>query len=114
MKIISPKAISLIDTISDIAYKGNIRSRETDMTFEEAKAIQTKLNSEVAAASAALQVFPKGRMGLTPDEVKSSPEFRAAMQRYNASFLQFRSINGLLTRKFSNELREERRTRRAG
>lgn len=84
------------------------------MTFEEAKTIQAKLHAEVAAASAALQVFQKGRMGLTPDDVKASPEFRAATQRYNVSFVQLRSINGLLTRKFSNELREERRTRRAG
>jgi len=83
------------------------------MTFEEIKALHDQIDAEVTAASAALQTFPKGHLGLTPDEVKASSEFRAAMQSYNSAFLRLRSINYTLTHKFADELRQDRLARRA-
>lgn len=51
------------------------------------------LEAECKAASVALQQFPRGTMGLTPDAVKSSPEYRAAKLRYAAAFNQLRAFN---------------------
>lgn len=56
---ISLKAISLIDTIPDIAYKRNIRSRETDMQQiiqNGTKAVSIYGNTEVGPFTARLYV----------------------------------------------------------
>lgn len=52
------------------------------------------LEAEVKAASAALKEFPRGTMGLTPDDVKASPEWRAAKTRYELAFARLRAWNG--------------------
>ncbi len=57
-------------------------------------ATENTLEAEVAAASAALRDFPRGSMGLTPDAVKASPEWRAAKTRYELAFARLRSWNG--------------------
>ncbi len=51
------------------------------------------IEAEVRAASAALQQFPRGLMGLTPDEVKASPEYQAAKTRYGLAFARLRKWN---------------------
>jgi hypothetical protein len=54
--ILSLKAISLIDnTISDIAYKRNIRSRETDMTKTYTNEIGQQINVVVVKEYAGVE-----------------------------------------------------------
>lgn len=67
-------------------------------TFDGAKVIQRSLLSEVRRLSAALNAFPKGAMGLTPDEVKASPEFRLAKSQYEAAFQKLRRFNAILNK----------------
>ncbi len=47
------------------------------------------------AAGKAMNGFPKGPLGLTPDHVKSTPEWQAARQEYQAAFAALRKINSL-------------------
>lgn len=51
------------------------------------------LRTELDRASAALQIFPRGPMGMTPDEVKFSPEYRAAKEAADRAFAALRHFN---------------------
>lgn len=84
------------------------------MSWEEAKAQSDAINAEVDAASAALDVFPKGAMNLTPDDVKASPDYRAAKARYDKAFAKLRAFNASFVKKYKKELRAERDAKRAG
>ncbi len=53
---------------------------------------------EYHAASKAMQQFPRGPMGLTPDAVKATPEWRAAKQRLDRAFARLRAFNVSLKR----------------
>lgn len=57
------------------------------------------LEAEVRAAGAALKSFPKGAMGLTPDAVKASPEWKAAKNRYDRAFAALRAFNSKRVRR---------------
>ena len=81
-------------------------------TFEEAKIIAAALYAVVDQASAALQVFPKGPMGLTPDAVKFSPEFQLAKKNYDIAFQALRKFNAEYTKQFKQELAAERAQKR--
>ena len=83
----------------------------TATTVADAKAIRDKLYTEVSAAGAVLKAFPKGPMGLTPDAVKVSTEFRAAKARYAAAFDALRAINAMISKRFVKEQRDERAAR---
>ncbi len=57
------------------------------------RAAQETLESEVKAASLAMQAFPRKANGMTPDDVKFTPEFKTAKQNYNRAFQALRSFN---------------------
>ena len=82
------------------------------MTYPEAKAIAEALWADVKSTGAILQGFPKGRMGLTPDDVKASAEFQAAKRAYDVAFKRLRDFNGVFTKTFKAEIRAERREKR--
>ena len=83
------------------------------MTFAEFIAARDRLDAAVEAASAALQPFPRNAVGLTPDDVKASPEWKAAHAAYWAAHGRLRAFNGLYAPRFKAELRAARQTRRA-
>lgn len=56
------------------------------------------MEGEYYAASQAMQRFPRGAMGLTPDDVKASPEWRAAKARYERAFARLRAFNAETSR----------------
>lgn len=84
----------------------------TKPTYLEAKIVQITLDDRVSRLGAVLDTFPKGQMGLTPDDVKSSPSYRLAKQQFDASFAALRKFNGEFTKVFAKEIREERLARR--
>ena len=49
--------------------------------------------AEVARLSKQLQTFPRGATGLTPDDVKASPEFKAVKTAYAKAFEKLRQWN---------------------
>jgi len=83
----------------------------TASAFEAAKAEQALLEREMSEAQTALDVFPRGPMGLTPDAVKATPQWRAAKARVDRAFARLRAFNAVFVKKFVKELRAERAER---
>lgn len=82
--------------------------------FALAKANQNRLNEEVTRLGVALNSFPKDTMGLTPDAVKASPEYRSAKSAYNEAFHQLINFNSVFTKAFAKEIKKaDRLSRRA-
>ena len=73
--------------------------------FESALAEKLRLESECEAFSRAMQSFPRGPMGLTPDHVSASPEFQQAKRAFDASFRRLRDFNAAFLKKFKKEYR---------
>jgi hypothetical protein len=71
------------------------------------------LNRAVTETSAKMQDFPRGPLGLTPDDVKASPEWQTAYRNFNTAFQALRNFNGTYTKVFADELRHERNAVRA-
>ncbi len=63
------------------------------MTIPELRAKQHHLDSEVSECSKALAAYRKGPMGLTPDGVKASPEWKTAKAKYDDAFKRLRAFN---------------------
>lgn len=83
------------------------------MTFEQAKREADRLNALVASTGAALQAFPKGPLGITPDAVKGTLEWLTAKREFDRAFYALRTFNAHYTKRFAAELRAERAARRA-
>jgi hypothetical protein len=81
--------------------------------FEEAKTELALIEKEMAAAEAVMQTFPRGAMGLPPESVRLSPEYRAAKARTDKAFARLRAFNAVYVKRFAKELRAER-TKRYG
>jgi hypothetical protein len=81
--------------------------------FTAARDVAAQLEQAVSETSLALQRFPKGPMGLTPDEVKRSPEWLTAYRNFNFAFQAARKHSRTYTKSFAEELRHERHFRRA-
>jgi len=100
-------------TISDIGHTdANIVLMADDgshATYAQAKAYQDMLYSALDRADRALQAFPKGVMGLTPDSVKASAEFKQASAKYEAAFQTVRSFNAWFTKQYKKERQAERK-----
>jgi hypothetical protein len=89
-------------------------STTTSPAFEAAKAEGAALEAEVADAEAALKAIPgvsSGRMGLTPEHVRTSPQYRSARARFDKAFARLRAFNGVFVKRFAKELRAERDAR---
>ncbi len=84
------------------------------MTYDEYKATKAALE---AACNVAAQPLAKlsggGPMGLTPDAVKFSPEFREVDRAYKLAFAELRAFNGKYVRLFEKEARADRAARYA-
>lgn len=77
--------------------------------FELAKAAKKKYEAAVEMADKALKNFPRNSIGLTPDEVKSTPEFQCAKKDYSNAFNDLRNFNTNFVKEFKNEIRNERK-----
>jgi len=85
--------------------------RPASSAFEEAKAEEALLENEMSEAQAAINAFPRGPTGLTPDAVKATPEWRAAKTRVDKAFARLRAFNAVFVKRFAKELRAERSAR---
>ena len=83
------------------------------MTFQAARDRAETLWEGSRVASEALGAFPRGAMGLTPDAVKASPEWRAAKAASDAALARLRDFNRQYTKKFKLEIRAARESERA-
>lgn len=80
-----------------------------------AKAAKDQMDREYHAACVALQRASgteRGPFGLTPDHIKSTPEWRAAWNNERRLFGQLRAFNMEFCKVHAKELKEERGARR--
>ena len=87
------------------------KPRAASSAFEEAKAEEALVEKEMSEAQAALDGFPRGPTGLTPDAVKETPEWQAAKALANKAFARLRAFNAVFVKRFAKELRAERAER---
>jgi hypothetical protein len=76
-------------------------------TIADIEAIYKRAGDELGALSGG------GAMGLTPDSVKQSPEFRAAQSAFNYWHNRLRAANSEFLRLYKKEYHAERRARYA-
>lgn len=81
-------------------------------SFHIAKQTQTALYAECDRLTAILRAFPHGPMGLTPDDVKQSPEFQSIKKAYDNAFAALRAFNQAYVKTYKRELAKERRGKR--
>lgn len=83
------------------------------MNYSVLKTAQRNLEKDVMAASNALNKFPSGDFGLTPDSVKFTPEFKAAKKAYNDAFQTYRKMNQYINKNFKKEEAAARKAKMA-
>ncbi len=93
------------EAINEQSLEGN------EMNYAIAKQVKAQLESEERQAAEALKAFPKGPMGLTPDSVKATPEWKAAYLAHAAAFQALRKFNGSYFKAFKKEIAAERKVR---
>lgn len=79
------------------------------MTYEIFKENQVTLWGELRRCDAILNAYPRGTMGLTPDAVKSSPEFQRDLAAANKAFQSLRTFNKAYVSRFKKEIAADRR-----
>ena len=80
------------------------------MTYNEAKEVRNSLEAMVRATERTLKAFPReGLMNLVSEDVRLSPEYRAAKAAYRRVFSELQLFNTTFVKKFSKEIRLERR-----
>jgi hypothetical protein len=70
------------------------------VNYEEAKAHKQKLNEEVDKYSKILNSFEKGVMGLTPDHIRESAEYKEADSSFKIAFSNLRNFNEWYIKEF--------------
>ncbi len=73
------------------------------LNFEQATIEKAAHEAAVAEASAALERFPRGPMGLTPDVVRATSEYRSAKRAYDIAFREMQKFNVFYTKAFKAE-----------
>jgi hypothetical protein len=91
-----------------LAFSASARQR----SFEDAKARADEARARSKAASERLNKYPKGNMGITPDEVKRSPEFQRDKRIFDQAFNVEKQANAFLVKHFKQELAAERKARK--
>lgn len=82
--------------------------------YSDAKAYRDKLDSHVANLSQTLKSFPKGAMGMTPDSVRASVEFKKVKSEFDGAFQKLRNFNEKFTKVYKGEIQADRASRRGG
>lgn len=81
------------------------------MSYAIAKAVQAELERARNDASRALSAITgvgSGAMGLTPDSVKASPDYRAARRAYDQRHADLAAFNARFVKQYATELAADR------
>ncbi|PLS18937.1 hypothetical protein CVD28_00625 [Bacillus sp. M6-12] len=70
------------------------------MNLEEAKAHKKELDLINQKHSKILQQFETNGMGLVPDNIRATPEWKKAKQEYDHSFAELRKFNSWFVKEF--------------
>ncbi|MEM9524066.1 MAG: hypothetical protein AAF982_08750 [Pseudomonadota bacterium] len=85
------------------------------MTYEDFKKAQNRLLADMAAKAQVLRELRGGRigpMGLTPDHVKATPEWRQAKAAFHAAEAKLKKFNGAFVKTFKKEIKADIQARR--
>lgn len=111
----------IIDPIGDVRSLPRVRKlldkpmfpdTEISSDYQNALTIKLSLEKDVKDASEELQSFAKGKMGLTPDDVKSTPKYKKAHQKYVQSMNLLRQYNSHFLKKYKSEYQRDSRKRK--
>ncbi len=78
--------------------------------YETFKTIRANIEAARTVASDRLHAIPgigSGPMGLTPDAIRATPEYRSAKYQYDGAFLALQHHNGKYCREFASEIRAD-------
>lgn len=78
------------------------------LTYEQAREAADRLKAAHDAASKPLEAFPKGPLGLTPDAVKQTPEWRTAYAAERKAFEAMRQANAYLVKHYGRRYRTDK------
>lgn len=78
-------------------------------TYKQYVIIRNNLRKALEKWSEVLQSFPKGAMGLVPDAVRATPEYKTAKTAYDSSFHTLRVLNGKYVKQYKKELAADRK-----
>lgn len=76
------------------------------MSLEEAEVHKKELNDTVDKYSAVLQSFEANNMGLVPDHVRATAEWKEAKSNYERSFKELRNFNAWFVKEFRKKKRK--------
>lgn len=79
--------------------------------YSEAKAHRDRLDTHVSALSKTLNAFPKGAMGMTPEGVKASAEFKKVKSEFDGAFAKLRKFNGKFSKVYKADIKADRMKR---
>jgi hypothetical protein len=81
--------------------------------YIQAKQIKDRLEAETKLTGDALRSMSGNTpTGLTPDHVKSTPEWQKAKREFDAAFSVLRKFNEVYVRRFKREIDKDRISRR--
>lgn len=79
--------------------------------YKTAKALQDELWNLNGEAGKKLDEYPKGPMGLTPDNIKFSEGYRKDKAEFDRTFKALREYNTVFVKKFKREIQQARKAR---
>lgn len=88
--------------------------KSSNPAFEKAKEKRNSIESRMKSASSRMEELKnahggESKMGLTPDVVKNSPEWKQAHSDFNNALRELQTFNTGFTKTFKKELAEERK-----
>lgn len=87
------------------------RALVAGLSFAEATARYNELQNTATAAAKPLRQYPRGLMGLTPDHIKATAEWRKARLVYQRAADDLRAFSAAYANVFRKEIRLARRQR---
>lgn len=80
--------------------------KNLEMSFDNATKIKSQLEENVKMLSESMSVFPRGSMGLIPDEVKKTDEYISVKSAYDIGFKELQNFNKVYVKQFKKELQK--------
>ena len=88
----------------------NFKEKDSDLqSYEEWLEESKLLDKETNDASDAIQSFPTNEMGLTPDEVEKTEEYKVAKKNWNTSFKRLQEFGRKSPKEFQRRRSTEKR-----
>jgi hypothetical protein len=92
------------------SYDRRTSSAVVPTDYTQAKARRDQLEAEADRTGHALKALSGGGlMGMTPEHVRATPEWKAAKHTADAAFAALQAFNTVYVRRFKREIGQDRR-----